>query len=490
MISQEVQDKEYILSIQRNSLSEYIRRVFSIIDPVSIYKHNWHIELISEYLIACQKGQIKRLIINIPPRFLKSISCSVAFPSWLMGHNPSEKITCISYSHGLAAKHSNDTKAVMNTSWYQALFPNTKLSKENETLLETDKFGKRICTSTNGLLTGLGGNFILLDDPMSLMGAQSMREREKTHMWIDSLSTRLDDKKTGVMVVIMQRLHCNDTTGYLLDKGGWEHLKIPVTAEEDRVYQIGSFKKEVKEGELLHPTMFGEEELESEKRALKAYAFSGQYQQNPAPSGGGEFVREWLQYYKGKLSPSSYNTYIMVDPANSKKTTSDYTSMVVVGLGSDKNIYVLDWIRDRLNIRDREDRLFELHEKWKPKYVLYEKYGLMVDVDAMREAMNYRNYRFVITEVGGSMSKSDRIRRLIPYFYDGRIWMPDRMLKANYEGKLVDLVEEFVNQEYLTFPVSNHDDMLDSLSRLLDAPTLAWPGDTNFDYYRFADGFK
>ncbi len=483
-------EKAAILGIQRNNLSEFIRRVFSIIDPVSDYRHNWHIDLIAEYLRACERREIKRLIINIPPRFLKSISCSVAFPAWLMGHNASEKVTCISYSHTLAATHSNNTKAVINSDWYKAMFPETILTKENETALETSKRGHRLCTSTGGVLTGLGGNFIILDDPLSLQQAQSMRERDKANVWMDSLSTRLDDKKTGVIIVIMQRLHAMDTTGYLLDKGGWEHLKIPLTAEEDHIYHMGSVTKEIKEGDLLHPDMFGEEEVEVAKRDLKAYAFSGQYQQNPAPTGGGEFVLEWIQYYKGKLDNSGLNVYIMVDPANAKKKTSDYTSMCVVGLGADKNIYILDWIRDRLNLREREDRLFALHEKWKPKYVIMEKYGLMADADNMREAMNYRNYRFTITEVGGTMSKIDRILRLQPYFYDGRIWFPDKIIKANYEGKPVDLVDEFINTEYLLFPIASHDDMLDSLSRLFDAPSLVWPGEQSFNYYTFADGFK
>ena len=481
---------EAVIDLQRNNLPEFIRRVFSIIDPVATYEHNWHIDLISEYLIACQKTEIKRLIINIPPRFLKSISCSVAFPAWLLGHNPSEKMTCVSYAHDLAVKHSVDTKNVMNTDWYKCLFPNTKLTLETQKEIKTSAMGKRLCTSTGGVLTGLGGNFLIVDDPLSLLQAQSMRERDKANTWMDSLSSRLDDKRIGVIIVIMQRLHMNDTSGYLLEKGGFEHLKIPLVSEIKQTYHMGKVTKEIEEGELLHPTLFGEEEVETAKRELKAYAYSGQYQQNPAPTGGGEFIRDWLQFYKGKLTPSSYNTYIMVDPANSKKTTSDYTSMVVVGLGGDKNIYVLDWVRDRLNIREREERLFELHAKYKPKAVLYEKYGLMVDVDTMREAMNYRNYRFVITEVGGSMSKIDRILRLQSYFYDGRIWLPEQLIRANYEGKSVDLIEEFIHQEYLTFPVGMHDDMLDSLSRLLDAPNLIWPGENQFDYYSFADGFK
>lgn len=483
-------EKQAVLQLQRTDLVEYTRRVYSIVDPINPYKHNWHIDLICEYLNACEKGDIKRLIINIPPRFMKSITCSVAFSSWLLGHNPQERIVCVSYAHSLSVKMSRDTAAVMHTDWYNCVFPKTKLVTTNDKLLETSERGSRQSTSTNAVLTGFGGNYIIVDDPLSLQMAQSIKERDKANTWFDSLSTRLDDKKKGVIIVIMQRLHMNDVSGYLLDKGGWEHLKIPLVAEEKLIYHMGSVTKEVEEGELLHPSMFGEEEVESAKRELKAYAFSGQYQQNPAPTGGGEFVKEWLQFYDGKLDPTAYNCYIMVDPANTKKTTSDYTAMIVIGLGADENIYILDMVRDRLNLREREDTLFALHKKYKPKGVIYEKYGLMVDTDAMREAMNHRNYRFVITEVGGTMSKNDRILRLQPFFYDGRIWLPEKLIRANYEGKSVDLVEEFIHQEYLTFPVGSHDDLVDCLSRFFDIPNPIWPGEGTFDYYQFASGFK
>ena len=215
-----------------------------------------------------------------------------------------------------------------------------------------------------------------------------------------------------------------------------------------------------------------------------SYGFSGEDQQNPAPEGGGEFRKEWLNYYQGKISGANLNCYIMVDPANSKRKESDYTSMCVVGLGADKNIYILDWVRDKLNLREREEALFDLHKKWKPKYVLYEKYGMMVDADVMRNAMNERNYRFTISEVAGQLSKEDRIRRLIPYFYEGRVWLPEQLIRSTFEGLPVDLIEEFIYQEYLTFPVGLHDDMIDSLSRRLDA-NLIWPGESQVTIIAF-----
>jgi predicted phage terminase large subunit-like protein len=155
----------------------------------------------------------------------------------------------------------------------------------------------------------------------------------------------------------------------------------------------------------------------------------------------------------------------------------------------DENFYILDFIRDKLNLRERQEALFRLHKKYKPKSVLYERYGMQADIDAIKEAQNYMNYRFAITEVAGAMSKEDRIRRLIPYFYDGRIFFPETLFKADYEGKTIDVIEEFIEEEYLTFPVSIHDDGLDCMSRLFDVH-LSWPALSNFNYYEFAQGFR
>ena len=486
-------EEEKMRAIQaeyRTNLSEFIRGCFRVVDPNASYKHNWHIDLIAEYLQACRDRQITRLIINIPPRFLKSISVSVAFPAYLLGHNPGEQIMCASYSSDLSMKHSVDCRAVIQTEWYKWLFPHVQLLEDQNTKAKyvTTERGFRIATSTGGTVTGEGGNFLIVDDPLSTLQARSTAERDNANIWFDqSFSTRLNDKEKGVIIVIMQRLHQDDLTGHLLEKGGWEHLKIQLISEQKKIFDFGNFKKTMEEGELLHPQRMGAELIEKEKRALGAFAFSGQYMQNPSPTGGGEFMREWLMFYKGKLSSSAYNCYIMIDPASSKKKSSDYTCMCVVGLGQDRNMYVLDIVRDKLNLREREDALFQLHAKYKPKYVLYERYGMQLDAEYMKKAMDERNYRFFITEIGGSLSKEDRIRRLIPYFYEQRIYLPEKLVKTNYEGIVVDLIEEFIEEEYLAFPISLHDDMLDALSRLLDA-TLEWPGGNNVDYHALYGG--
>lgn len=475
--------KEYY-NLVRNDLSLFTEEVVNTVSPNANYQHNWHIDLIAEYLLACQRGEIKRLIINIPPRHLKSISVNVAFPAWLLGHNPAEQIMCASYSQDLSIKHALDCRLVMQQKWYQDLFPATQIVEDQNTKRKfiTTARGHRIATSVGGTATGEGAQYLIVDDPVSAQQAESTAFRENANVWFDqTFSTRLNDKKTGCIIVIMQRLHEEDLTGHLLAKGGWEHLSLPMIAEKDETLSKGYQSIERKTGDILHPERIDKDEIDRIKNEVGSYAFSGQYQQRPSPEGGGEFRTEWLMYYD-TLTPGSLNHYIFVDPANSKNKDSDYTAMVVIGAGGDGNLYLVDIIRDRLNVREREDKLFELHKKYKPKSVVYEKYGMQCDIDWLRKAMDDRNYRFHIQEVGGKVSKEDRIRRLIPYFADHKIYFPKMLYKVNHKNQAIDVIDEFVVQEYATFPVGIHDDLLDAMSRLCDI-NIQYPGYNTINYY-------
>lgn len=470
----------------KNNLSFFTHKVFNTVSPASNYKNNWHIDLMSEYLMACQKGEIKRLIINIPPRFMKSISVSVAFPAWLLGHNPKTQIMCASYGMALSHKHSMDTRLILESDWYQNLFADTQLVADQNTKSKfvTTQRGFRLATSIGSAVTGSGADFLILDDPLNADGANSQPVRDAANNWYDQVfSTRLNDRKEGCIILVMQRLHENDLSGHLLAKGGWEHLSIPLIAEADTVYEHGDVKVKRELGNLLHEERLGAKEIKQLKSELGPYSFAGQYQQRPSPDGGGEFRKEWIQYYD-TIDHSTLNKYIFVDPANSKNKNSDYTAMITIGIGPDNNIYVLDIIRDRLDVKEREDTLFKLHEKYKPLGVAIEKYGMQVMADDIKYAQERRNYRFHVTEVGGSMDKNSRIRRLQAVFANHRIYFPKTMYKTNHENKLVELVDTFITQEYTTFPVGLHDDMIDCLSRMMDI-TLQKPGTSNFDYYSF-----
>jgi len=473
-----------IKAAYKTNLSLFIARTFSIVSPSVEYMPNWHIDLIAEYLTACQRGEIKRLIINIPPRMLKSISVSIAFPAWLLGHNPGEQIMVSSYSQGLSSKHHMDCRLVMQSEWYRGLFPDTVLADDMNTQKKfvTTKRGHRIASSVGGTITGEGANFLIVDDPLSAQEGQSETFRNRCNDWFDqTYVTRLNDKKTGCIIIIMQRLHQNDLVGYLLDKGGWEHLCLPVQFDSAKTYCYGEINKQVEEEDFLHEARIGANEIARIKQEMGSYAYAGQMLQSPNPLGGGEFLSAWLNYYD-TISIATLNIYILVDPANSKRKKSDYSALWVIGVGGDKNIYIIDIVRTKINLKEREDMLFEMHMKYRPKEVLYQQYGMEGDIQHYRAAMEDRNYRFHITPVTNPLNKIDRIRRLVPIFYENRIWFPRRMYKSDWENKPIDIVDVFVHQEYLTFPVGLHDDMLDSLCMICDT-TLQYPGVNVVDYY-------
>jgi hypothetical protein len=207
-----------------------------------------------------------------------------------MGRNPRAKIIGVSYAQELANKFSREQRALMQSGWYQAAFPETRLSpkKSGETEFETTKGGFRLATSTGGVLTGRGADMIIVDDPMKPQDALSESMRNSANGWLEStLMTRLDDKQRGQMVMIMQRLHEQDSTGHLLEKGGWKHCNFPAIAQTDEIWQLsnGQIIKR-KAGELLHAEREPQTVLDTLQRDLGNMHFSAQYLQMPLPLGG------------------------------------------------------------------------------------------------------------------------------------------------------------------------------------------------------------
>lgn len=267
----------------------------------------------------------------------------------------------------------------------------------------------------------------------------------------------------GRVWYIGTRYHFNDTYKTIIERGAAEPRLYPATSNG------------LTSGD---PVLLTNERLADLRRDMGPYTFACQMLQNPVADEAQGFKREWIEYFD---SPESrgMNRYILVDPANEKKKTSDYTAMFVVGLGADNNYYVLDIVRDRLNLSERWQKLLRLHQKWKPLAVGYEKYGIQADVQYFREKMAEMNYRFHITELGGQTKKEDRIRRLIPVFENRRVYLPESLWYVDYEGRKRDLVREFVEQEYMGFPVAVHDDMLDCLARIRDPEFhTSWPKGT------------
>jgi len=185
----------------------------------------------------------------------------------------------------------------------------------------------------------------------------------------------------------------------------------------------------------------------------------------------------WSYYFDpDEGDTDEMHKYILVDPASSKKKGSDYTVMVVIGLGADQNYYLLDAARDRLNLTERCAALFRLHRKWRPIAVGFERYGMLSDIEYVREEQRRQNYRFEVIELGGKLAKEERIRRMIPIFESGRFYLPTTLWLVTPEGKRVELVTTFIDEEYKPFPVAVHDDFFDAISRICDTEIgTVWP---------------
>ena len=206
------------------------------------------------------------------------------------------------------------------------------------------------------------------------------------------------------------------------------------------------------------------------------YTFGTQMLLNPKGTNTQAFNDQWLKFTNSDPSGQDMNVYLLCDPANEKRKTSDYTTFWVIGLGSDMNYVALDVVRDRLNLTERTRKLFELHRLWKPVGVGYEKYGMQADIEHIKAEQERSNYRFTITELGGQTPKLDRIRKLIPLFEQGRIYLRRSKTYTDYEGQLRNLIEIFIEEEYKAFPVMSHDDMLDCMARIVDPELNAvWP---------------
>ena len=212
-------DASVLAAAMRSDLAAFIQKAFQTVSPEDRYRHNWHIEAIAYQLGRCWDRQCRRLIITQPPRSLKSICASVAFVAWALGRNPKLRFICVSYSDALAAALARQFRQVVNSGWYRALFPGTRLSKDTGIECVTTAGGGRLATSIGGTLTGRGADMIIVDDPLKAGDASSKTVRDDVNEWYTTaLVSRLNDKARDVMIVLMQRLHEDDLAGPFASK--------------------------------------------------------------------------------------------------------------------------------------------------------------------------------------------------------------------------------------------------------------------------------
>jgi hypothetical protein len=319
-------------SLLRVDFYAFIELCFHQLNPETPFLRNWHIEMMAAKLDACRRGEIRRLIINVPPRSLKSLCASVALPAWILGHNPAGQVLCVSYAQDLADKLARDCRSVMTNPWYQQLF-RTQLSAQKQSVAEfvTTAGGYRMATSVGGVLTGRGADFIIIDDPIKPSEALSDALRRTANDWYDhTLYSRLNDKRTGCLILIMQRLHEDDLVSHVLEREGWEVLSFPAIAEQDEEHVIetlyGRKRFARRAGEALHPEREPLSVLDNIRRTIGEYNFASQYQQAPAPLEGGLVKTAWFKTYAETELPERFDQVVQSwDTANKLSELADYS---------------------------------------------------------------------------------------------------------------------------------------------------------------------
>ena len=416
---------------------------------------NWHLEVIAAKLTAVQQGEIRRLIINLPPRHLKSIVFSVALPAFLLGRDPTNRIICVSYSSELAVKHANDFRAVMTAEWYRRVFPATKISREKDTQYETmtTARGYRYATSLHGTLTGRGADLIVLDDPQKPDEALSETHRNSAGQWFDTtLLSRLDSKSDGAVVIVMQRLHEDDLAGRLLEKGGWPHLKIPAIAEQEERIPIGLGRiYRRKAGTVIDPRRESLKDLERLKQQMTELFFSAQYQQEPIPLAGNIIKAEWFKEYE--ITPAYSNNDLLIislDTAMKGTQLADY-SVATVWLARGDHSYLLDLWRERVDYPELRRAVWRLREKYAGAALLVEDKGsgtsLIQDLRAENRA---------VIGINPEGDKLTRAAKTSAQFEAGAVFFPKA---APWLSGL--------KAELLGFPNVRYDDQVDSVTQAL-----------------------
>jgi predicted phage terminase large subunit-like protein len=438
----------------RKDFVSFGRKVFHVLAPTATFHMNWHICAIAYVLEQVRLGKITRVMITVPPRSLKSIMCSVAFPAFVLGHDPSKRLIAASYSADLAIKHGNDFRAVINSAEYHAIFPGMRISamKNTQTEVVTTSNGFRLAISVDGTLTGRGGDIIIIDDPIAALAATlSPKSREHVVDWyFNTLLSRLDDKQNGAIVLVMQRLHEDDLAGVLLrGSDEWTVLSLPAIAEHDEEIPIGNGRVHFRRaGDVLHPERQSREDLESLRAQLPPEIYAAQYQQRPVPPGGGTIKRVWLRRYD--QLPQSGLIIQSWDVANKQGEENDFSVCTTWRL-HEKRYYLVDVLRGRFDFPTLRRKVSEQAKLHKASQILIEDAGFGT---ALIQELKTAN--FSVVGIKPEYDKKIRMAIQSAKFENGQVFFPK---EAPWLRDLED--------ELFAFPSGRHDDQVDSVSQAL-----------------------
>ena len=439
----------------RTDLVSFIELVFHLLAPGRPFLMNWHIQALAYVLEQVRLGRIKRLIINLPPRFLKSLVASVALPAFALGHDPTKRILVISYGLDLATKFAYESGMVMSSPRYKAIFPGTRLMRSNDSEIVTTRNGYRLATSIDGPLTGRGADLIVIDDPHKLSDAESDKKLEHVgEIYRNTILSRMDDPENGAIVIVMQRIGLNDLSGTVLrHPDGWTELRLPMIAEQDERIQIGENLFHLRRaGDLLHPEHFSHRILDERRSQLDEKIFAAQYQQCPIEPAGMMIKRDWIRRYD-HLPTRTKSHYLIQswDTAIKAGEQHDYSAGVSVLLDERGNYCVIDSCRDRLLYPELKAHVLSQAQTQKPDVVLIEEVGLGRKLVSELKAAG-----LPVVGVIPQDDKRERVSFQREKFENGKVFFPR---EAPWRQALEDEVCGFPNWPY--------DDQVDALVQAL-----------------------
>ena len=461
--------------LARRDMARFARYAWPLLVPGTPLIAGVHIDAICAALNDVLHGSCRRLLINVPPRHGKSLLCSVMFPPFAWLTRPELRFLCASYASELSVGNSRQCRALIESPAYSRLATrgiHLAPDQNRKERFENDRGGALIATSVGGVVTGLGGDVIVVDDPHKAEEASSRRALQRAIEWFDTtLATRLNDPKTGAIIVIAQRIHEDDLSGHLIRSGEWEHVCLPARYEPEHPHLWHGDPRTV-EGQLLQPERFGEKELEEFEERLGAYAFAGQFQQRPAPSSGGVFEPSWFRWYGPDELPYEFDEIAQSwDVAFGDGPSNDFVAGQLWGLRG-PNAYLLHQTRKKLAFMatlaeieafsKRADTRFPTRTT-KTIYVEKTANGHAI-VDVLRDRIPG------VIPITPRDGKKARAIACCRWAEAGNIWLPGAPNDAGTSfdrSRTPQWVQDFV-LEVTSFPNARHDDQVDAMTQVLE----------------------
>jgi predicted phage terminase large subunit-like protein len=439
----------------RRSLKYFARSVWPIVEPAP-FVDGWCLDAIVEHLEAVTRGDIRKIVINIPPRHTKSLMLTI-WRAWLWTQNPAEQVLGASYSYALSVRDNQRVRRIIESSWFQERFGHlfAMAGDQNvKSFFEDDKRGYQMAISVDGATTGQGGSVLILDDPHNASDAHSEAEREKALIWFREVWTnRLNNQAKDKMVVVGQRVHETDVCGYILrERPDWVHLNLPAEYEPARhcTTSIGWSDPREEEGELLWPERFTHAALDGLKRDLGPNGYSAQYQQSPVPATGGTFQLTWFSH-RYTVLPPDLHIYQSIDSAFQEGSNSDWSVIGTWGMSS-TYCYKLHVWRGRVAFPQLIKAIRDQAALWHPEGILIEnKASGQSAIQVLRQETG-----LPIISVDPHGSKMFRAESGAPFFEAGRVLLPEEAV----------WVAEYI-EEHVRFPFFSHDDQVDETSQML-----------------------